>query len=146
MHLLTFATPILASLTSLVAADFHVFNCAHSYGLGNQQELQAAAVALPSNKYDCNGVRSSPSIEGLPSLYVSKSTETWNVVGLCGAKKIDAYYNSGRNEFDLYYAGGDGKVIGSCYQQSAGVKMSCSAAFDLVTCVDDWVCLTNVCN
>lgn len=146
MHFLTFTIPILTSLSPLVAADFHVFSCTHGYGFGDQQELQAVALAVPSNKYDCNGVRSSPTIEGLRTLYVSKNTQTWNVVGLCGAKQIDAYYNSGSNEFDLYYAGGDGRVIGSCYQQRAGVQMSCNVAFDSVYCSDDWVCITNVCN
>lgn len=35
--------------------------------------------------------------------------------GVCDSRALDFYYVPERDEYDVYYAGGDGRVVGSCY-------------------------------
>ncbi|TCD60001.1 hypothetical protein EIP91_010928 [Steccherinum ochraceum] len=128
MRLLKLA-PI-GAFATLVAADFHIFNCYHGYGVGDQSGLDADAVTVPSNQYSCDGARSNPLVQGISPSWVNPGTSYFYVQGLCGMDQLDFYWNGGA--YDIYAAGGDGSVIGNCYQGS-GSEMTCPAAFDQLT-------------
>ena len=153
MRLLKLAPLVVpAFFATLTAADFHIFNCYHSYGLpnydptsggqGDNSGLDAVAVAVPSNQYSCDGARYNPEIQGING-FVNWGTSYFNVQGLCGMDDLDFYWDG--NGFNMYEGGGDGSVIGTCYQGSSQ-DMSCPAAFDELDCSDDWICYSWVCS
>lgn len=111
-----------------------------------QAEIVPIAVTIPSKKYGCDGARYySAEIEGLTDFYVSSHTLTWDVKDFCGIPQMDAYYDTNAGIFNLFRAGGDGTVIGSCYPQSPQGSLRCEAAFDEVVCSDAWVCYSELC-
>ncbi|THH21860.1 hypothetical protein EUX98_g8258 [Antrodiella citrinella] len=140
MRFLNIATALMLATT--VVADFHIFNCWHSYGLGSQTGLESIAVAVPSNQFNCNGIRGNPILKDVQR-FVEKGISPFYDPGMCGVGRMDFYSNG--NGFDIYNHGGNGQTIGNCVKGGGG-KMTCQAAFDEVVCTDDWVCLTNVCS
>jgi len=129
-------------LATFVAADFHMFNCWQMFGLGTQQSANSMAIGVPSNQFNCNGIRSNPILQGLQR-FVENGSTNFYTPGMCGMGRMDFYWNG--SGFNMYVHGGDGKVIGTCVK-GAGGKTTCPAAFEQLACTDDWVCLTSVCS
>jgi len=131
-------------LLTPVSADFHIFNCIHSYGLGGQNGVDPVIVGVPSNQFNCNGVYNSPIDDDNNPTSVNWGTQFFYVpAGLCGMGQMNFYWNGGG--FNFYADGGDGRLLGTCVQGGGG-KMTCEKAFDQVYCTDAWVCLSSVCN
>ncbi|KIM22487.1 hypothetical protein M408DRAFT_28713 [Serendipita vermifera MAFF 305830] len=142
MKLISFVT-FAATLIAPAFADFHIQNCAHTYGLGGQSETTWPVIATPSNKWNCDGFRNqSPVVDGTDGLE-DKESSVFSVKNLCGYKKLN-FYPSG-SEIKVYVDSGNGQQIGRCVKGGGGSK-SCAAAFDMLTCNDDWVCLSTICS
>jgi len=140
MRLLQISAPLI--LAASVAADFHIFNCLHSYGLGSQNGQDAVAVGVPSNQYNCNGIRNNPLVQDTPTT-VKWGTPYFTIPNLCGTRQLDFYwYGTG---FNFYNNGGDGSLVGTCYQGN-GKKTCYDQPFDSLLCTDAWVCISYVCS
>ncbi|TFK31641.1 hypothetical protein BDQ12DRAFT_105390 [Crucibulum laeve] len=141
------SSPFLALLTIVAfplhtLADFHIFNCDHCYGVGDQSGCDAPVIAVPSNQYSCSGLRNNPVIYDLDGHGGENSD--FSIPNLCGVAQINAYPRSS-SLIELYINNGNGQVVGSCYPGGHG-KLTCPAAFDQLACSDDWVCYTYICS
>ncbi|KFY17182.1 hypothetical protein V491_05092 [Pseudogymnoascus sp. VKM F-3775] len=110
MRFTTFASVLL--IVSAATADFHIV----------YDTLYAKYRAVPSNKYDCGNLQKSGSVTS-----GTVGGDTFKVTGnTCGADAID-FYKRADGHYDMYYPGGDGKVQGTCHDNSKGGGFDCGA-------------------
>jgi hypothetical protein len=133
--------PRLTSLSSLVAllalsvqqvkADFHVLGVSANGG-------STHFVACPSNQMDCSCYvhnHATGHVNGDPQDQDFFQVED----GLCGMPELNFYLRDD-GHWDLYVAGGDGEVLGTCYPNTG--ETFCQ---DNVI-VEQLVCYTYICN
>lgn len=130
MHLLSrLHLAVLPCLAALVAADFHIFNCASSVGA----DILLQPAAVPSNQYECDA---RVTIEGTGNTWITSSTSFWQVENLCG-ESVSANLETTNGTFSLYQGNG-AEWIGTCSPGSQGEVSGCQG----VSCSDDWICFT----
>lgn len=131
LHLITLST-----LTALAVADFHVFNCVDQY----RGMTQYISVAVASNQYGCNtnnlhNVGSSSTI--------TTDALSWYLGNFCGKDQVNAALDQTNGIFNL--SGSDGSNLGFCNPMEPQGQEVSGCGGDM-TCTDDWVCYSPVCN
>lgn len=127
---LTLASLATVAMTvSQVAANFHVLSL-------NQNGKLIKQLACPSNYYNCDCFTKNDragQVSGNPQgdFFSVKN-------GLCGMPELN-FYKRGDGHWDMYAAGGDGAVLGTCYSNAAETFCGSQVATDELVCYS-YVC------
>ncbi|KAL6815404.1 hypothetical protein GGI42DRAFT_362790 [Trichoderma sp. SZMC 28013] len=116
------------------SADFHIMEFP-----GTTDKL-----AIPSNKYNCGGVRYSTNKNNDIKGSIGSSFMYMRGGNLCGAKNLD-FYKQSDGTYLFYIHDGDGSVQGQCYHNEAskGVIKNCDFGYSYE---EKLVCYTYFCN
>ncbi|CEG80558.1 hypothetical protein RMATCC62417_14876 [Rhizopus microsporus] len=130
---------LILSVIAYASADFHISTGVATGG-------RTGVVACPSNYWNCNcygkgdraGVVTDANNSGLGN--ITPDTNFFKIrKGLCGMGEMNFYKrNDGRWEF--YANNGDGKLLGTCYENKAIKKCT------TVLLTDKLVCYSYICN
>ncbi|KAJ2977919.1 hypothetical protein NQ176_g4098 [Zarea fungicola] len=145
--------PLIGGLVSSVSADFHVGRSDFSQQATNPDKgtiLQwSDYFACPSNYYQCKCFGQLSSDRGVKVKSGSTTGQYFSLEsGLCGMGQLDFYYRPNLGHWEFYVNGGDGKVQGTCYSNSAETVRCGNPIFSNISAGyhDQLVCYSYICN
>ena len=125
MKLLSIASiATLALSIGQVAANFHIISLA-------QNGVLQKHLACPSNYYNCKCFTKNDRAGQVVGNPQGDFFQVKN--GLCGLPELN-FYKRADGHWDLYAAGGNGDVLGTCYSNSAETFCGSQVAADVLVC------------
>ncbi|KAL7936003.1 hypothetical protein V8C35DRAFT_278234 [Trichoderma chlorosporum] len=136
MKFLTPSSLVLSLWTAgFASADFHIMESANN--------IINTKLAIPSNKYNCDGIKYSLGLNEIDGS-IGSSYMSMRDGDLCGAKNLD-FYKQNDGSYKFYTAGGDGSVQGQCYHNEASKGVIDNCWESLYPYDEKLICYTYLC-